>query len=75
MIAPSIDVQKTGDNIRTLMDEKGFTVKQITEMHGCISVKLVYKWRNGSDLPTLDNMYFLSKVLETPMDKIIVPKY
>ena len=67
----SIDMKRTGRNIRVLMDKKSLSVKDIRRELGLGSLQSVYHWLHGRSLPTIDNLYELSALLKVPMDVII----
>ena len=67
-----IDSAETGNHIRTLMDERGLSVRDVQEACGFVGPQSVYNWLSGKKLPRLDNMIILSKLLETPIDNILV---
>ena len=51
---------------------RGVTVQDV-KVHlslGC--VQSVYHWLDGQSLPTLDNLYALSELLQVPMDMLVV---
>ncbi len=68
----TINMQKTGFNIRRLMDENGMTVKDLQNELGFGHPFAIYKWLNGKNLPALDNLVILAKLFKTPMDAIII---
>ena len=68
---PLIDKRKTGINLRRIMDERGFSVKDVQQYLGLGSVQSVYHWLNGLSLPTIDNLYALSYLFQVPVDDII----
>ncbi|MCR5666097.1 MAG: helix-turn-helix domain-containing protein [Eubacterium sp.] len=68
---PTIDVVKTGERIRELRITHHFTVAQVSEYMGLCSEQAVYKWQRGDSLPTVDNMYALSRLFDTTIDDII----
>ena len=79
---PLIDKRETGINLRRMMDKQGLTVNQVKQHLGLGSVQSVYHWLNGLSLPTIDNLYALSELLQVPIDAIIcgnrapiVPRY
>ena len=59
----SILQKETGTRIKTLLKEKGYTVKDIQEAMGFEYPQAIYKWLSGNSLPTLDNFVILSRVL------------
>ena len=71
---PVIDVKATGERINELKDAAGVTVKDIQTVMGFASPYPVYKWINGKNLPTLDNLMILAMVLGVKMDDIVVSK-
>ena len=72
MIYPTIDLKATGERIRELRKEKHLTVRNISDYMGFNEPQAVYKWQRGDALPTVDNLFALSVLFETPMDNIIV---
>lgn len=70
---PVIDMHATGNNIRRLRLKRGLTVRDVQAFFGFEEPRAVYKWQNGETLPSVDNLYALSRLLETPMDQILVP--
>jgi len=70
---PVIDMSATGKNIRSLRLQHGLTVRDVQAYFGFEEPRAVYKWQNGESLPSVDNLYALSRLLETPMDQILVP--
>lgn len=68
---PLIDKDATGKQIKKIMDYRGITVKQIQEALGLSCVQGIYHWINGISLPSLDNLYALSELLQVPMDSLV----
>lgn len=66
-----INLQATGERIKTLRREKGFTVDQLCDIF-YISPQAVYKWQKGEALPSLDNMLVLCDVFEVKVEDIVV---
>ena len=71
---PTIDLKATGEQIRKLRKEKHLKVREISEYMGFTEPQAVYKWQRGDTLPTVDNLYALSVLFETPMENIIMVK-
>ena len=71
-MVPVIDQKATGRQIRRFLKHRGFTVQDVKErlVLGC--VQTVYHWLDGQSLPSLDNLYALSKMLSVPMDQLII---
>jgi len=68
----SIQQKATGNRIKRLLQENGYTVKDIQEVMGFENPQAVYKWLSGRSLPSLDNLLILSRVLHTSIEDILV---
>lgn len=68
---PLIDKKKTGQQIRSLMRNKGLSVKDVTEKLRIGSVQCVYQWFSGRRLPSVDNLYALAALLDVKVDDIL----
>ena len=69
---PVIDPVETGRNIVRLRKERGFSVKDIQAWFNFEEPRAIYKWQTGQSLPSIDNLYALSVLLDVPMDSVIV---
>lgn len=69
---PTINVKATGERIRTLRKEKGIKVTELSEFMGFSEPQAVYKWQRGETLPSVDNLFALSRILETSIEDILV---
>ena len=67
-----INMQKTGERISCLRKEKGITIKQIQEEMGFNTPQAIYKWQNGTTLPSLENLVVLAEMFETTIAEIVV---
>lgn len=72
MVVPSIDMRATGANITALRKAAGLTVHDLQIAFGFNSPVAIYKWVNGTTLPTVDNLLALSVLLRVKIDDIIV---
>ena len=71
---PVIDPVATGENIQRLRREKGLTVRDLQLFFGFEEPQAIYKWQRGKSLPSVDNLYALSALLDVSMDDIIVSR-
>ena len=71
MAFPVLDAKATGERIKELRKARNLTVEKVAEYMGFESVQAVYKWQRGESLPSLDNMYALAVLLETPVSDIL----
>lgn len=68
----NIDIKKSGAKIRAAAEERGFNPEQIkSELH-LGSIRAVYLWYEGKRMPTVDNLFSLSKLFHVPMDSLVV---
>lgn len=68
----SIQQQKTGERIRSLLTKQGLSVRDVQTAMGFENPQAVYKWLSGKSLPSLDNLVILSRILHTHMEDILV---
>ena len=68
---PQINIKETGINLRLIMDKRGITPRKVKEYLKLGSVQSVYNWFHGQNMPTIDNLYALSQLLQVPIDEII----
>lgn len=69
---PVIDLVATGNNIRRLRVERGLSVRDLQRFCGFEEPRAVYKWQEGSTLPSVDNLYALGILFGVPMESILV---
>ena len=69
---PVIDPVATGKNIRKLRMQKGLTVRELQDYFGFDEPRAIYKWQRGDTLPSVDNLYALGRILEVPLEEILV---
>lgn len=71
-VFPTIDLKATGSNIVKLRKDANLSVRDLQMYFGFDSPQAIYKWQWGESLPTVDNLYALSKLLNTSMEEILV---
>lgn len=69
---PAIDMKATGEKIQKLRVSRGLTVKDIQDYMGFSEPQSVYKWLWGKNLPSTDHLFALAKLLEVPVEEILV---
>ena len=72
MIIPTIDMVRTGQNIKRLRKLAGVSVRQLQDVFGFSTPQAIYKWQHGAALPTIDNLVVLASVLDVRIDDILV---
>ncbi len=73
-VYPVIDMRATGTHIKELMVARDISVQDVQEAMGLASPQAVYRWLRGSNMPSVDNLYALSRYLNTSMDDMIIEK-
>lgn len=68
---PLINKRETGVNLCRIMDMRGITPKDVQEYLGLGCVQSVYRWIDGVNMPTIDNLYALSQLLQISIDEIV----
>ena len=68
----SIQPKKTGERIRKLLLEKGYTIREIQGAFGFENPQAIYKWISGKSLPNIDNFIILSRLLHASIEDILV---
>ena len=68
----SIQPKKTGEHIRKLLLEQGYTIREIQGAFGFENPQAIYKWLSGKSLPSIDNFIILSRLLHTSIEDILV---
>ena len=69
---PVIDLRATGANILRLRKERGLTVRDLQAYFGFEAPQAIYRWQSGVSLPTVDNLYALSILLNVTMEDILI---
>ena len=69
---PTINMVKTGKNIVKLRKKSGLTVKELQDIFGFTTPQAIYKWQQGTALPSIDNLVVLAKVFQVHIDEILV---
>ena len=68
----SIQPEKTGERIKKLLLEQGYTIREIQGAFGFENPQAIYKWLSGKSLPSIDNFIILSRLLHTTIEDILV---
>lgn len=69
---PKIDKKKTGVRIRRLMEKAEVTPSGIAGYLSLGCIQTVYRWFEGVNIPTVDNLYALSRLFGVTVDDMLV---
>lgn len=69
---PTINMIGTGKRIADLRKKAGMSVRDLQDIFGFATPNAIYKWQNGTAMPTLDNLVILAAVFGVAMDEVIV---
>ena len=75
MKIPVIDLPRTGAKIDLLRKKANISVKDIQKIFGFETPQAIYKWINGRNLPTVDNLIILAKIFNVTVDDILGIRY
>ena len=70
-VQAAINMEKTGEQLKTITKEKGYEVRDLMTLTG-YSSQAVYKWFNGRSLPSIDTLVVLSKALNMEIMELLV---
>ncbi len=71
-LKPVLDLTATGAKIKTVMKDKGITARELQIIMDFPYVQTIYNWFAGKNMPTIDNLVVLAKILAVPMDELVV---
>lgn len=67
-----MDMEKSGKWMRFLCVARGYSVKKVCRLLGVSCPQSVYAWFNGKTMPSLDNLYGLSRLFRCPIDDLVL---
>lgn len=68
----SINMEKTGANIRRLIKASGYSVRDIMAITGISTEQAVYKWYRGESIPAIETMLILTSALGVDIKELLV---
>ena len=54
------------------MKDKGITARELQIIMDFPYVQTIYNWFAGKNMPTIDNLVVLAKILAVPMDDLVI---
>ena len=73
-LKPVLDVEATGRKLRTVMNARGITPRQLQTILDFPYVQTVYNWIAGKNMPTIDNLVVVASILGVSMDDLVVTR-
>lgn len=71
---PVIDPKATGKRIKSLRQSYNLTVHDLQILFDFEYPQAIYLWESGKTLPSVDNLFTLSKLFEIDISEILVEK-
>ena len=71
-LKPVLDLAATGAKIKSVMKDKGITARELQIIMDFPYVQTIYNWFAGKNMPTIDKLVVLAKILAVPMDELVV---
>jgi len=71
---PTVDKIRTGKRIAFWMRIYDLTPKDVQKYLSLSCVQTIYRWLDGTNIPTIDNLYALSWLFKVGMNAIVVGK-
>ncbi len=70
----SMDMLMTGRLIKRLVNEHGYSVSELQKSLGLSCPQPIYRWYNGSNMPSIDNLFILSSMFGLHMEDFLIPR-
>lgn len=74
LLRPVIDQIATGEKIKKIRKEQGFSVRDIQNIFGFDYPQAVYAWEQGRNVPAIDNLLVLSSLFKVQISDLIVTR-
>ena len=69
---PEIDVRATGRNICSHLEAHEILKSELRLYLGYTSAEAIYRWPKGKNLPTLQNLHAISRILGVSINDLLV---
>lgn len=73
-IFTSLDLVQSGQKLHSIMFTNGYSVREVQEILHLSCPQSIYRWIRGTTLPSVDNLYMLSKLFNMHMEELLVEK-
>lgn len=69
----TLDAVLTRKEIGSAIKRSGYSIKELQGLLGLSCPQPIYRWIRGRTLPSIDNLYMLSRILGVHMEDLLVP--
>lgn len=71
---PTIDLERTGQNIKRSRKNAGLSVEEIRQHIGFSTPQAIYRWEQGKSVPSVDNLVIIASLYGVKVDDLIAVK-
>ena len=69
---PTLDMEKTGQNIKRLRKQAKLSVRDLQKLLSFAAPQSVYYWERGERIPSIDTLLALATIFNTTLEDILV---
>ena len=69
----TLDAVLTGRKIGCMVRQGGYSIRELQGMLGLSCPQPIYRWISGQAMPSIDNLYMLSRIFGVHMEDLLVP--
>lgn len=70
----TLDVVLTGKRIDSIIRKNECSIKELQEILNLSCPQSIYRWVRGKTLPSIDNLYMMSRIFEVHMEDMLVAR-
>lgn len=70
----SLDMIMSGEVLNHMIRKRGYTVSEIQKELNLLYPQSIYRWLSGQSMPSIDNLYKLSAILQVHMEDLLMPR-
>ena len=75
MVYVRINQKATGEKLRSLREENGYKIKDLTKVLSLSCVQTIYSWESGVNIPSIENLLVLQELYQTSVQEMLVYDY
>lgn len=72
MYLPVLNIESSCRNLKRICEERGYSAASLQKALGLESSQACYKWFAGKNLPNIDNLIAISRLLDVRLEEILV---